>query len=193
MSTDKLKIIIMDPREFKRVLSGVLKFASKDDNRDILQFVRFSTDKLNDHRLTIEAVNGFYLIRDTVWAESDDTTESNIKDFHVHYSALNTISKMLIAEIEVNSEEIRFITKDKNIAVIRRKIINNFLNFDNIFPKTEPTFTINFNPTYLLNICQAFKNEKNIRLEFHGEVKPLIVHRNSGKDEGLALLLPLRP
>ena len=65
-----------------------------------------------------------------------------------------------------------------------------FLKVDNFLPKSEDmVFEISVNPKYLKDAMEAFKAEKVVTLQFHGEVNPIMV---KSPTNDFAMVLPVR-
>ena len=73
-------------------------------------------------------------------------------------------------------------------ASIYRKPEGEFFNTSYIYPQDEPAEVFGFDPVLLSDALKAFKEEKIVRIEYRGPLKPLIVKSSKAQ----ALILPMR-
>jgi len=73
-------------------------------------------------------------------------------------------------------------------ASIYRKPEGKFFNTSNIYPQDEPAEVFGFNPVLLSDALKAFKDEKVVKIEYRGALKPLIIKSSTAQ----ALVLPVR-
>jgi DNA polymerase III sliding clamp (beta) subunit (PCNA family) len=80
--------------------------------------------------------------------------------------------------------EIRTATR----ASIYRKPEGKFFDTSNIYPEGEPAEVFGFDPVLLADALKAFKDEKAVKIEYRGALKPLIIKSSTAQ----ALILPVR-
>ena len=73
-------------------------------------------------------------------------------------------------------------------ASIYRKPEGKYFNTSDIYPQDEPAEVFRFNPVLLSDALKAFKDEKAVKIEYRGALKPLIIKGSTAK----ALVLPVR-
>ena len=73
-------------------------------------------------------------------------------------------------------------------ASIYKKPEGEFFNTSDIYPQDEPAEVFRFNPVLLSDALKAFKDEKAVKIEYRGALKPLIIKGSTAK----ALVLPVR-
>jgi DNA polymerase III sliding clamp (beta) subunit (PCNA family) len=73
-------------------------------------------------------------------------------------------------------------------ASIYKKPEGEFFNTSDIYPQDEPAEVFGFNPVSLSDALKAFKDEKAVKIEYRGALKPLIIKGSTAK----ALVLPVR-
>jgi DNA polymerase III sliding clamp (beta) subunit (PCNA family) len=72
-------------------------------------------------------------------------------------------------------------------ASIYRKPGGEFFDTSKIYPEDEPTEVFGFDPVLLSDALKAFKDEKAVRIEYRGALKPLVIKGSTAK----ALILPV--
>lgn len=79
--------------------------------------------------------------------------------------------------------EIRTVTR----ASIYKKPEGEFFNTSKIYPEDEPAEVFGFDPVLLSDALKAFKDEKVVKIEYRGALKPLIIKSSTAQ----ALVLPV--
>lgn len=74
-------------------------------------------------------------------------------------------------------------------ASIYRKPEGKFVNTSDIYPQDEPAEVFGFNPVFLSDALKAFKDEKAVKIEYRGALKPLVI--KSSTAQALVLLVRL--
>lgn len=83
--------------------------------------------------------------------------------------------------------------KEVEIKTLTRKITlkkpeGKYFDTTDIYPKDEPSEVFGFDPLLLSDALKAFKDEKVVKIEYHGPYKPLVIKSSTAK----ALVLPVR-
>ena len=83
--------------------------------------------------------------------------------------------------------------KEVEIETLTRKITlkkpeGKYYNTNDIYPQEEPAEVFGFDPVLLSDALKAFKDEKAVKIEYRGPLRPLVIKSSTAK----ALVLPVR-
>jgi len=73
-------------------------------------------------------------------------------------------------------------------ASIYRKPEGEFFDTSGVYPQDEPAEVFGFDPVLLSDALKAFKDDKAVKIEYRGAVKPLIIKSSTAQ----ALVFPVR-
>ena len=161
-------------------LMDVCKFAiDKRGLRPILQMIHC---QFGERTITGTTLDSYRMHRVTVPCDHE-----GLEGKECFLPIIKVSSKFKHVIVEVADEEVTydFLTEKK----VLRKYNGEFPNVSNVIPKDEPQFEISANPKYLKDAMDAFKDERFVTLQFHGETKPIVVKSPMGD---FALIMPIR-
>ena len=165
-----------------RTIMDICKLAvDKKGSREVLTMIHC---KLEKDGLVAESLDGYRLHQVTVPCE---VIESEATEFLLPVVKVPAKSKVVIIEV-INDEVIfDFVTEKQAYKVPSGE----YPDVSNVIPQDKPQFEIAFNPKFLKEAAEAFKNDEYIVLQFYDEMKPMIVKPN--KAEGtFAMVIPIR-
>ena len=178
----KAKIFTND---FNRIIAATKGFVNKDDTKKLYKFIRLEFHSA-DSSITAVAVDGYRLSVEHAVCECD-------KDFVAYINADTKLPGSAEASIEVVNGETIIRCNDHIYGC--RMMDGEFLDWENVLPKDDPTFRFGVNGEYLLSALQAAKVscgksfKQPVVLEFRGELTPVILRTN--KDD-IKMVLPVR-
>ena len=163
-----------------KYLMNVCKLAvDKTNLRPALQMIHC---KLYKNRITATSLDGYRVHSVTVPCDYDGEN----REFLI--PVVKVPPKVKIVSVEVLDEEViyDFLT-EKQVLKINH---GSFPRVEEFLPKSEDiVFEISVNPKYLKDAMEAFKTEKVVTLQLHGELKPIMVKSTSND---FAMVLPVR-
>ena len=171
--------ITMSCKEYNRMQDFAKQFVAKNGGtRPILEYIKLT---VTGNTAKAEALDGYkagYIMLNLNNSEGDGTM------------LLPVTSKLK------KSDVIAIITdKDKEIEIwtftgesIYRKPEGEFFDTSKIYPEDEPAEVFGFDPILLSDALNAFKDEKAVKIEYRGALKPLIIKSDKAK----ALVLPVK-
>lgn len=171
--------ITMSYEEYNRMQEFAKQFvAKKGGTRPILEYIKLT------------------FVGDTAKAEALDGYKAgyitlSIKDCKTEGEMLLPITSKLkrsdvFAVITDMDKEIEIRTATG--ASIYRKPEGEFFNTSKIYPQDEPAEVFVFDPVLLSDALKAFKDDKAVKIEYRGALKPLVIKSSTAQ----ALVLPIR-
>lgn len=171
--------ITMNYKEYNRMQDFAKQFAAKKGRtKPILEYIKLT---ITGDKAKAEALDGFkagYILLNLSDSEGDGEILLPITKKLKKSDVFATITEL---EEEI---EIRTATG----ASIYRKPQGEFFNTSDIYPEDEPAEVFGFNPVLLSDALKAFKDEKVVKIEYRGALKPLVIKSDTAK----ALVLPVR-
>lgn len=175
--------------ELRLALKSVKPALSKDDAKTILTGISF---KLKDGICEIAACDGYRIhVKRLTYIqepEIEDVSEFVIPFFDVP-SGCN------IVDITISkTEEMCSVVFDNGSSLILRTFREPYISYEKSVPKTEPVFSLVFNPK---NLKDALINLKGpVNMDFYGDRSPCIIRTvlegkdKAALDESYNLVLP---
>ena len=171
--------ITMSCEEYNRMQEFAKQFvAKKGGTRPILEYIKLT---ITGNTAKAEALDGYkagHIMLNLSNSEEDGTillpVTSKLKRSDV-FVGITDMGK----EIEIRTA---------TGASIYRKPEGGFVDTSEIYPEDEPAEVFGFNPVLLSDALKAFKDEKAVKIEYRGALKPLIIKSGTAQ----ALVLPVR-
>lgn len=176
-----MDIFQMKSADFKYLMSAMKLSVSKSYDRPVLQNIGC---KISDGFLTALSCDGYRLHSlklpcTVVEGNFDNSFILPITNFR------NLKSNNIQIGITENEVLFDFFTE----KWIKRVENVKYPDFTNAIPKDESKFEIHVDPRFLQKACEAFKSSKSVKIEFRGELTPIILKRS---DEDFICVLPVR-
>ena len=171
--------ITMSYKEYNKMQDFAKQFAAKKGmTRPILEYIKLT---ITGDTAKAESLDGFK-VGNIILKLSSSEREGEI---------LLPITKKLkksdvFATITELEEEIEIRTATG--AFIYKKPEGEFFDTSKVYPEDEPAEVFGFNPNLLADALKAFKDEKVVKIEYRGAIKPLVIKSDKAK----ALVLPVR-
>ena len=171
--------IIMSYNEYNRMQEFAKQFAAKaGGTRPILEHIKLT---VTGNTAKAEALDGYkagYIMLNLNNSEGDGT---------ILLPITNKLKKSdVFAVITDMDKEIEIRTATG--ASIYRKPQGEFVNTSKIYPVDEPAEVFGFNPLLLADALKAFQEEKVVKIEYRGALKPLIIKSSTAQ----ALVMPVK-
>ena len=171
--------ITMSYEEYNRMQEFAKQFAAKaGGTRPILEHIKLT---VTGNTAKAEALDGYkagYIMLNLNNSEGDGTIllpiTSKLKKSDV-FAVITDMDK----EIEIRTA---------TGASIYRKPQGEFVNTSKIYPVDEPAEVFGFNPLLLADALKAFQEEKVVKIEYRGALKPLIIKSSTAQ----ALVMPVK-
>ena len=171
--------IIMTYEEYNKMQDFAKQFVAKDGGtRPILEYIRltFAGNTAIAEALDMYKAGQIQLTIDDCKAEGEMVLPITSK---LKKSDVIAIITDLDEEIEIKTAQRKFTFK---------KPEGKFFDTSGIYPQDEPAEVFGFDPILLADALKAFKDEKVVKIEYHGPYKPLVIKSSTAK----ALVLPVR-
>lgn len=134
----------------------------------------------NNGAITATALDGYRIHSVTVPCE---VTEGDVQSILL-IPLVKVPSKTKRVIIEILDEEVIYDFLDSKQVI---KVENlEYPNLDQLLPKDDPAFSIYVNPKYMEDAFKAFRNHGTVKIEFYGEINPIMVKHH----EDYAFVLP---
>ncbi len=172
--------------DFNRILDATKAFVSKNSVRTTYNYIRMEFDSALQ-RVTVVAVDGYRMsVEHSIIILCDE-------DFVAYIKPTFRLPSGEYAEISVD-ENICQVNCNGVIFGFEQPKSTDFLNWEEVIPKGDPTFKIAFDGNYLLDALKAAKTSagsfKNpVVLQFFSPTSPAIIKTN--KDD-IKMILPVR-
>jgi len=171
--------ITMSCKEYNKMQDFAKQFAAKaGGTRPILEYIKLTVTGDTAKAETLDGYKAGYIMLNLNNSEGDGTILLPITSKLKKSDAFAVITDM---EKEI---EIRTATG----ASLYRKPEGEFFDTSKIYPEDKPTEVFGFDPVLLSDALKAFKDEKAVKIEYRGALKPLIIKSSTAQ----ALVLPVR-
>lgn len=171
-------MIKMRVEEFNKMLDFAKQFVAKPGGpRPILEYIKLTFDRNIAKAEALDMYKAGYIqlsIENEVEGEMLLPVTNKLKKSDVF---------AIITELE---NEIEITTATRKFSF--KKPIDKFYDLSSIYPKDEPSEVVGFDPILLADALRAFKDEKTVKIEFHGPYKPLVIKSNTAQ----AIVMPKR-
>ena len=171
--------ITMSYEEFNKMQEFAKQFAAKKGGtRPILEHIKLT---VTGNTAKVEALDGYkagYIMLNLSDSDGDGTIllpiTSKLKKSDV-FAIITDMDK----EIEIRTA---------TGASIYRKPEGEFFDTSKIYPEDEPAEVFGFDPVLLSDALKAFKDDKVVKIEYRGALKPLIIKGTIAQ----ALVMPVK-
>ncbi len=171
--------ITMNYEEYNKMQEFAKQFvAKKGGPRPILEYIRLT---ISGNRAKAEALDGYkggYIMLNLSSSEGDGEILLPITG-KLKKSDVYAIITDLDREIEIRTA---------TGASIYRKPEEEFVDTSRIYPGDEPAEVFGFDPVLLSDALKAFKDEKAVKIEYRGALKPLVIKGTTAQ----AIVMPVR-
>ena len=171
--------ITMSYEEYNRMQEFAKQFtAKKGGTRPILEYIRLTITGDTAKAEALDGYKGGYIMLNLSDSDGDGTILLPVTSKLKRSDAFATITDM-DKEIEIRTA---------TGASIYRKPEGKFFDTSNIYPQDEPAEVFRFDPVLLSDALKAFKDEKAVKIEYRGALKPLVIK----SDTAQALVMPVK-
>lgn len=178
--------ITMGYEEYNNMMTFAKQFAAKPGGvRPTMEYIRLTSsgNTIFPNAIKAEALDGFKVGCITIPVE--DCNAGGEMIIPVTPKLKKTDVYAIISESESGNEiEIRTAAG----ATIHRKPEGEFFNTSSIYPIDEPAEVFGYNPSLLAEALKAFSNDKAVRIEYRGALKPIVIK----SDTAQAIVMPVR-
>ena len=170
---------------FNRLIDATKGFVQKTGSKPIHQYIRLEFHSSDDEVIAI-AVDGFKMSVEHAVCKSEE-------DFAVFVKSNIKLPRKTEVEIELDEDEAVF--RCDGFMFGYHQPHGEFLNWEGVLPKTEPSFRIGFNGEYLLKALEAARISAGgtyktpVVLEFRTPLDPVIFRTNK---HDIKMVLPVR-
>lgn len=175
----------MSTGAFNRLISTTKAFCSKYNRNPCYQFIRLEFHADTDEVVAV-AIDGFRMSVEHAVASSEE-------DFVVYVKSNISLPKNTTVYFELEDNEV--IIRCDGFIFGFTQPDGEFLDWENVIPKTDVQFQIAFNGDYLLSALQAAKASAGgtyktpVVLEFRSPTEPIILRTNKND---VKMVLPVR-
>ena len=171
--------ITMSWEEYNKMQEFAKQFVAKKGGfRPILEYIRLTITGDTAKAEALDGYKGGYIMLNLSDSDGDGEILLPITS-KLKRSDVFAIITELEKEIEIRTA---------TGASIYRKPEGEFVDTSKIYPEDEPAEVFGFNPNLLADALKAFKDEKTIKIEYRGALKPLVIK----SDTAQALVMPVR-
>lgn len=170
---------------FNRLIDATKGFVQKTGSRPIHQYIRLEFHSGDDEVIAI-AVDGYKMSVEHGVCKSEE-------DFAVYVKSNIKLPRKTEVEIELDGNEAMF--RCDGFIFGYQQPNCEFLNWEKVLPKEDPSFRIGFNGEYLLNALLAARVSVGgtykcpVVLEFRTPLDPVIIRTNK---HDIKMVLPVR-
>jgi len=172
-------IFTMSYEEYNKMQEFAKQFVAKKGGvRPILEYIRLT---ITGNTAKAEALDGYKagcILLNLSSSEGDGTILLPVTSKLKRSDAFAIITE---SEKEI---EIRTATG----ASIYKKPKEEFPDISSIYPEDEASEIFGFNPNLLADALKAFKDEKAVKIEYRGALKPIVIKSNTAQ----ALVMPVK-
>ena len=170
--------ITINYEEYNKMQEFTKQFvAKKGGPRPILEYIRLTVSGNTAKAEAVDGYKGGYIMLNLNDSEGDEEILLPITG-KLKKSDVYAIITDLGREIEIRTA---------TGASIYRKPEGEFVDTSRIYPEDEPAEVFGFNPVLLSDALKAFKDEKTVRIEYRGALKPLVVKGSTAQ----AIIMPV--
>ena len=171
--------ITMSYEEYNKMQEFAKQFVAKKGGvKPILEYIRLTITGNTAKAEALDGYKGGYIMLNLSDSDGDGTILLPVTSKLKRSDAFAIITE---SEKEI---EIRTATG----ASIYKKPKEEFPDISSIYPEDEASEIFGFNPNLLADALKAFKDEKAVKIEYRGALKPLVIK----SDTALALVMPVR-
>lgn len=180
-----MKKATMTTDVFNRLIDATKGFVQKNGSKIIHKYIRLEFHSADDEVIAV-AVDGFKLSVEHAVCKSEE-------DFAVYVQSNIKLPRKTEVEIELDENEAVF--RCDGFMFGYRQPGGEFLNWEGVLPKSEPSFRIGFNGEYLMKALEAARISSGgayktpIVLEFRSPLDPVIIRTNK---HDIKMVLPIR-
>lgn len=180
-----MKKATMHTAAFNRLIEATKAFCGKSRLKPIHNYIRLEFRSKTDEVVAV-AVDGFRLSVEHAVAHSEE-------DFFVYVRGNIKLPPKTTVDIELVGNEALF--RCDGFVFGYQQPEGEFLKWEDVIPKGEPTFRIGFNGEYLLSALQAAKTsvggtyKSPVILEFRSPLEPVLLRTN---ENDVKMVLPVR-
>ncbi len=180
-----MKKAIMTTDVFNRLIDATKGFVQKTGSRKTYQYIRLEFHSADDEVSAI-AVDGFKMSVEHAVCKSEE-------DFTVYVKSNIKLPRKTDVEIELDEDEAVF--RCDGFMFGYHQPNGEFLNWEDVLRKDEPSFRIGFNGEYLMKALEAARISAGgsyktpIVLEFRTPLDPVIIRTNK---HDIKMVLPVR-
>lgn len=180
-----MKKAIMTTDVFNRLIDATKGFIQKTGSKKMHQYIRLEFHSADDEVIAI-AVDGFKMSVEHAVCKSGE-------DFVVYVKSNIKLPRKTEVEIELDEDEAVF--RCDGFMFGYHQPNGEFLNWEGVLPKSEPSFRIGFNGEYLMKALEAARISSGgayktpIVLEFRSPLDPVIIRTNK---HDIKMVLPIR-
>ena len=170
---------------FNKLIEATKGFVQKNGSKPIHNYIRLEFHSADDEVIAI-AVDGFKLSVEHAVCKSEE-------DFAVYVKSNIKLPRKTEVQIELDEDEAVF--RCDGFMFGYHQPIGEFLNWEGVLPKTEPSFRIGFNGEYLMKALEAARisvggtYKTPVVLEFRTPLDPVIIRTNK---HDIKMVLPIR-
>lgn len=170
---------------FNRLIDATKGFVQKTGFKLVYQYIRLEFHSADDEVIAI-AIDGFKMSVEHAVCKSEE-------DFTVYVKSNIKLPRKTEVEIELDEDEAVF--RCDGFMFGYHQPNGEFLNWESVLPKTEPSFRIGFNGEYLMKALEAARISAGgtyktpVVLEFRTPLDPVIIRTNK---HDIKMCLPVR-
>jgi len=171
--------ITMNYGEYNKMQEFAKQFvAKKGGPRPILEYIRLTVTGNTAKAEVLDGYKGGYIMLNLSNSEGDG---------EILLPVTGKLKKSdVFAVVTDTGKEIEIRTATG--ASIYRKPEGGFVDTSRIYPEDEPAEVFGFDPVLLSDALKAFKDEKAVRIEYRGALRPLVIKGNRAQ----AIIMPVR-
>lgn len=187
---------------------AVAKIASKYEHRQEIAGVLFTKDKTvaTDSFKLLEVEVDKTLRTEDFPSRNDEKAIAETEDFIIPAKDLKTIklpnNKKLpvintAAIVAIDENEVQMITTSLEVGEKKyfRRTKGEFPDYKAIIPTTAPVVSFSVNAKYLIEILSVMEkmgNNGEVKIEIHGENKPIMILGGNENQKARGLVMPIR-
>ena len=171
--------ITMSYEEFNKMQEFGKQFVAKKGGiRPILEYIKLT---ITGDTVKAEALDGYKAGYIMVYLSNSEGDGEILLPITSKLKKSDVFAVITDMEKEI---EIRTATG----ASIYKKPEGEFFDTSGIYPQDEPAEVFGFDPVLLSDALKAFKDEKTVKIEYRGALKPLVIKSNRAQ----ALVMPVK-
>ena len=172
-------MVKMSYEEYNKMMDFAKQFVAKaGGTRPILEYIRLTFDGNTAIAEALDGYKGGYVQLSIYECETEGELLLPITEKMKRSDWVVTITDL--------GKEIEIKTVTRKITL--KKPEGKFFDTSDIYPQDEPSEVFGFDPVLLSDALKAFKNEKVVKIEYRGPLRPLVIKSSTAK----ALVLPVR-
>ncbi len=187
-----MKRVVLEGRDFNRLIAATKGFISKDDRRPIYKYIKFDVEKASTPGccVTAAACDGYRLS-----VERARAVFAVDEAFSCYIPPCARVPQKAFVEIELKDNDVLIRVEDKIFGCRQPKSKEEFVNYEKFFQEDVKS-RVAFQPEYLERALLAAKaSVGNVRapvvLEFRDHRSPVFFKTGQNR-ENLKMVLPVR-